>query len=176
MKRYIFIVSIVLSLILLTTGCDKSSKKVIFKDDYGFDTPKEITYKFTGNSKHFAFLTGKVYYGNNNERYLYLDNFEIIDKLKNENKIIGYSINVFFNEKSLFSNELNYLGDDDFQVILDNFKIEETGTYNEDGYGESDAFLETNQNSFKNDINVVIKYCYSDTKCQTEEFEINYVN
>lgn len=176
MKKCIFIVSLVLWSILLTTGCGKSSKNVIFKDDYGYDTPKDVTYKFTGSSEHFAFFTGKAYYGDNNERYLYIDNFEIIDKLKNKNKIIGYSINVFFNESSLITDELNYLTDGDFQSKLSNFIIEETGTYSEDGYGESDAFLQTSQNDFKNNIKVVIKYCYSDIKCQTEEFKIDYVD
>ncbi len=161
---------------LSITGCNKSGKNVVFKDDYGFNTPKEVTYKFTGSSEHFAFLTGKVYFGNNNERYLYLDNFEIISKFKNKKNITGYSINIFFNGKSLFSNELNYLNNSDFQTALNNFKIEETGIYNPNGYGESDVFLETGEKSFKDNIKIIIKYCYSKTQCQSEEFKIDYLN
>lgn len=160
--------------LILLTGCNKKVEKVDFIDDYGYDTPEEVTYKFTGVSEHFAFCTGKVYYGDNNERYIYLDNFKIINKLNKEAKIISYSINLLFDNKELFTDEQSYLEDDDFQKRLDNFKVEETGKHSIDGKGESDAFLETTKESFKGDIKAIIKYCYDDNVCKIEEFKINY--
>ena len=177
MLKKFFIMNLTLGFVLiLLTGCNKKIEKVNFIDDYGYDTPEEVTYKFTGVSEHFAFCTGKVYYGDNNERYIYIDNFKIINKLSKESKVISYSINFLFDGKELFSNEQSYLKGDNFQKRLENFEIEEAGIHSLDGTGLSDAFLETTKESFKDDIKAIIKYCYSENDCKTEEFIINYEN
>lgn len=173
LKKFLIISLTIGILLILLTGCNNKIVKVDFIDDYGYDTPEEVTYKFTGVSEHFAFCTGKVYYGNDNERYIYLDNFKIINDLYKEKEILSYSINLLFDDKELFTDEQSYLDGDDFQKRLDNFKVEETGNHSIDGKGESDAFLETTKESFKGDIKAIIKYCYDDNVCKTEEFKIN---
>ena len=173
-KKFLIIIGFAL---ILLTGCNKKIdkvEKVDFIDDYGYDTPEEVTYKFTGVSEHFAFCTGKVYYGNNNEKYIYLDNFKIINTLNKETKIISYSINLLFDNKELFTDEQSYLDGDDFQKRLDKFSVEEASNNPLDEKIAPDAFLETTKESFKDDIKVIIKYCYDDNDCKTEELKINY--
>ena len=160
--------------LILLTGCNKKEEKVGFIDDYGYATPEEVTYKFFGVSEHFAFCTGKVYYGNDNEKYLYLDNFKIINELFNEKEVSSYSINVLFDNKELFTDEQTPIARGALQSRLDNFGVEEGGIYSTDGKKETDAYCETTKESFKDDMKVIIKYCYNDNDCKTEEFKISY--
>lgn len=77
----------------LFTICDcsmNSKNKITYKEDYGYEKRDNITYKFIGESEHFAFETGKVYYGDNDERYIYLDNFKVLKKVKNEKDLDEY--------------------------------------------------------------------------------------
>lgn len=173
-KNFLTIGLAISAILILLTGCNKKEEKVGFIDDYGYATPEEVTYKFFGVSEHFAFYTGKVYYGNDNEKYLYLDNFKIINELFNEKEVSSYSINVLFDNKELFTDEQTPIARGALQSRLDNFGVEEGGIYSTDGKGETDAFCETTKESFKDDIKVIIKYCYNDNDCKTEEFKIYY--
>ena len=88
-------------------GCSMNSKnKITYKEDYGYEKRDNITYKFIGESEHFAFETGKVYYGDNDERYIYLDNFKVLKKVKNEKDLDEYKIDLRFNDNSMFSDEM----------------------------------------------------------------------
>ncbi len=127
--------------LILLTGCNKKEEKVGFIDDYGYATPEEVTYKFFGVSEHFAFCTGKVYYGNDNEKYLYLDNFKIINELFNEKEVSSYSINVLFDNKELFTDEQTPIARGALQSRLDNFGVEEGGIYSTDGKEKQMPFV-----------------------------------
>ena len=98
-KKFLTIGLAISAILILLTKKKKKEEKVGFIDDYGYATPEEVSYKFFGVSEHFAFCTGKVYYGNDNEKYLYLDNFKIINELFNEKEVSSYSINVLFDNK-----------------------------------------------------------------------------
>ena len=72
--------------ILMLNGCSNvSNENVEFKNDYGYSHDDNYTYRFTGSSEHFAFETGKVYYGENNKKSLLIKNFKLVNKLKNYN-------------------------------------------------------------------------------------------
>lgn len=174
MKKIYALVLVIL--VCFTAGCSSNSNvSVEYKEDNGYFIKDNITYRFTGYSSHFAFETGKVYYGNGNQRYILIKNFKITKKIKNQNNINKYAISLAFNNKELFSDNLKKLGDTDLNLELANEIIEEDGMYNSSGYGESDAFLETTKDDFKNAIKMKIKYCYKNGKCETEIFDFKYV-
>ena len=174
MKKFFMILVVFLSISTLC-GCeDQQVKTIEFKDDHGYDTNNNVTYRFTGVSDHFAFETGKVYYGEDNQLYLLIKNFKIIKKLDKQENIDKYSLNLYFNDKSMFSGEMKELGNKDFNDEINNILIEESAVKREDGYGESDAFIETSKSTFKKAIKMEMEYCYKNDKCETENFEFNY--
>ena len=64
--------------------------------------------------------------------------------------------------------------------IAQNIVIEENGKLGEidqngDIIGESDSFLETTKENFKNSIKLEIKYCQN-SKCNTEKLQLTYVD
>lgn len=174
MKKNLFIL-IAFACLVIVSGCSNDTNNVEFKDENGYFIKNDITYKFTGVSEHFSFETGKVYYGENNERYLFIKNFKIINKIKNQKNIDSYFINLYFNNKPLFGGDMNQLENNNFSEKLNQEVIEEDGISYPDGYGESDAFLETTKSNFKKAVKMEIKYCYKDNKCETEIFDFNYV-
>ncbi len=174
MKK-LFLFFIICSLFVIT-GCNNESMVIIeYKEDYGDINQEEITYKFTGLSEHFAFETGKVYYGNNNERYYLFKNFRIIKKIDKIDDITSYKIDLKFNGKSMFTDEMEIISDKNFNDIINNIEFEENGRYSTDGYGESDAFVVTTKDNFKDYVNLEIKYCYIDGECIVEPLEFSYV-
>lgn len=172
MKKIFIVIFSIFILLTFFTGCNLNKNKVEFKDDFGYNTPSVVTYKFIGKSKHFAFHTGKAYYANDNYQYLYINNFEKINTIKDEKNIISYKIYVLFNNKSLTSDEMNELNGDKLDDKIKNFEVEESGIA---GNAESDAFLETSKYNFKKYIKVKIKYCFKNNKCEEEPLNISYI-
>lgn len=165
-------------MISVVVGCENKivEDNITFKDDYGYYQENNVTYRFTGSSEHFAFETGKVYYGENNERYILLKNFKILDNLKNINSINTYSINLSFNDIPLLTKDMIDLNQKTLLDSLKNYSLEEYGVYNASGHGESDAFTRTQKEQFKESIKLEIKYCYENNNCKEEEFKLNYVD
>lgn len=161
--------------ILMLNGCSNvSNENVEFKNDYGYSHDDNYTYRFTGSSEHFAFETGKVYYGENNKKSLLIKNFKLVNKLKNYNDVSSYSINLKFKNISLLTNEMTPLKKSNLSHELEKYFIEE----NFDGgeLYESDAFLQSTANTFKKDMKIEIKYCYNNGICKTENLDINYID
>ena len=84
-----------------------SKNKITYKEDYGYEKRDNVTYKFIGESEHFAFETGKVYYGDNDERYIYLDNFKVLKKVKNEKDLDKIPKNILNNIKVIAAEEIS---------------------------------------------------------------------
>ena len=172
--KHLNIILVFIAIIILT-GCNNENINNIveYNDDYGVDTTQyNYTYKFIGVSKHFGFETGKVYYGDNNERYLYINNFKVLEEVKN---IKSYSFLLSFNGESMISEYQQELDNERIEEALQNLLFEETGTHNPDGYGEIDAFTKTKREEFKKEVTVGIKYCLKNNKCETEYFDIQYM-
>ena len=91
MRKKIFLIGSLL-LIVLSVGCSKNDIKIEYKDDIEHQFSNNYTYKFVGESEHFYFQTGKVYY-NNNEREILISNFNF---KKSMNKNITYLVNLYF--------------------------------------------------------------------------------
>ena len=173
-KKYLCMIALSL-IIMIATGCsNKTIKTVEYKEDVGFENPSELSYTFTGQSDNIAFETGKVLYGKNDERYILIKNFKLISKIKNIEDIEKYSIELSFNGTSIIDDNMEYLVGENFEEKLESLVIEETGYYNESGYGEIDAFLNSKKSDFKKNTKLQITYCFSNKKCETEILKFNY--
>ncbi len=75
----------------------------------------------------------------------------------------------------MFTDEMEIISDKNFNDIINNIEFEENGRYSTDGYGESDAFVVTTKDNFKDYVNLEIKYCYIDGECIVEPLEFSYV-
>lgn len=62
MKKKIILISTLL-LPFLLFGCSNDNLDVVYKEDTKHGYSSNYTYKFVGESEHFYFETGKVYYG-----------------------------------------------------------------------------------------------------------------
>ena len=171
MKRVILSL-ILLSNLFIITACNNSNN-ITFKEDLKHQLNSNYTYKFVGESEHFYFETGKVYY-NDNERELLISNFHVKGDISKNSK---FSLNLYFNDDLLYGNvsELNLLSRQDFEntVISEHGYL---GEKNESGNitGESDSFFETPKEKFKTNIKLEVKYCIKD-KCETETLKLKYI-
>lgn len=161
-------------IVLFITGCSNKQYDVSYVDDSEHSLSNNYTYKFVGESEHFYLKTGKVYY-NGNDRELLISNFKVKDNVKNGST---YKINLYFNNKLLYgdvdgTDKLDKKAFEDI-VIAEQGKLGERDK-NGDVIGESDSFLETTENTFKNSIELKADYCISN-KCETETFKITYVD
>lgn len=175
MKRYMkkilfyFLIMICLSTI---TGCSNYSEMEIpYKDDHINEPSTNYTYRFVGQSEHFYFQTGKVYY-DGKYRALLISNLKVKDNVKSN---ATFSIDLYFNDKSLFVADRN-LTKNAFEDTI----IAESGELGErdisgNVIGESDSFLETTKENFKSSIKLEAKYCINN-KCKTEPFDIEYLD
>lgn len=172
MKQKIILISTLL-LTFLLFGCSNDNLDVVYKEDTEHEYSSNYTYKFVGESEHFYFETGKVYYGEN-ERELLISNFNLKHSMDKNTK---YLVNLYFNDRLLYGNE--YGTADLIEKEYKNIVIGESGTLGEkdengDIIGESDSFLETTQDIFKDSIRLEVKYCKNDD-CKIETLKIKYV-
>ena len=170
MKKILLLVSFCL---FFATACSNNNNSIIYKDDHEHEYSNNYTYKFIGESEHFYFQTGKVYY-NNNERELLISNFNF---KKSMNKNTTYSVNLYFNNRLLYGNE--YGKADMNQKEYKDVVIGENGLLGEKDkngniIGESDSFLETTKETFKESIKLEIIYCQN-KKCNTEKMKLIYI-
>lgn len=156
--------------IFLLTSCSILNKttKITYKEDTKNQITKNYTYKFTGQSNYFYFETGKVYY-NDKEREIIISNFKIQNDLDKKYKI---SLYVYFNDVSFYAFE--NLTHKEFKKTI----IKEQGTISEKDennniIGDTDPFLETTKDTFKDSIKIEIKYCLKN-KCETEKLNLTY--
>lgn len=162
----------ILGIAMLLSGCSNKNINIYYMEDPIHQISNDYTYKFIGESKHFYFQTGKVYY-NGDYKELLITNFKMKDKFDENTK---YNINLYFNDKLLYgeTSDNATLSKNEFENII----IAEYGKTekNENGtiIGESDSFLETSENSFKDDIKLEVKYCKK-SKCKKEVFDIDYI-
>lgn len=159
---------------LFFTACDNSDNiDLNYKEDFEHTINNNYTYKFIGESEHFYFQTGKVYY-NGNERELLISNFKLKKKMDSDTT---YSVNLYFNEKLLYGTPDKTSG---FPMeYFENVVIGEHGylgdkDQNGNIIGESDSFLETTKDTFKESIKLEITYCLKD-KCSTETLDLKYI-
>ena len=174
MKKLILLSLLMVSIII--TGCTNSNSDVDvnYKEDLEHQISSNYTYKFIGESEHFYFETGKVYY-NNTERELLISNFKVKNNVDQDAK---FSINLYFNNKILYGNEYNS------NDLITKEEVEKTiigehgylGNYDQNGniIGESDSFLETTKENFKDSIRLDIRYCIKN-KCETETLKLEYI-
>lgn len=176
MKKSIVLLLIVCLFII--TGCNSKDNymEIAYKDDHIHEPSTNYTYRFVGQSDHFYFQTGKVYY-EDNYRSLIISNFNVKE---NMDKNTTYTVNVYFSGKLFYGN--SYEKDNKGDFSLKEYKdlvISESGFLGEkdengDVIGESDSFLETTKETFKNRILVEVKYC-TDNECKTEKLKLEYV-
>ena len=159
-------------IILILSGCSNKNVDIYYMEDPTHQISNDYTYKFLGESEHFYFQTGKVYY-NDDYKELLITNFKMKDAFNEDTK---YSINLYFNNKLLYGDisDNATLSKSEFENII----ISESGNVdkNENGtiIGESDSFLETSEETFKDDIKLEVEYCKK-SKCKKEVFDIDYI-
>lgn len=172
LKKY-YLVFIIFSC-LFVIGCGKKVMNLQYEPSQEHDIfPNKQTFLFTGESEHAYFTTGKAYYGKD-ELGLLITNFHIKDNIKEGALFTG--VNVYFNN-------LMFAGDvtEDAIATLNDLSGISVGVfggypeYDEDGeiIGESDSFIETSKEEFKDALKITIKYCYK-KRCQLEQFDITY--
>lgn len=159
--------------ILIITGCSSKEYNINYIEDEEHSISDNYTYRFIGESEHFYLQTGKVYYDGKN-RELLLSNFKVKDNTKAN---ATYKINLYFNDKLLYGDIFgtDSLSKSSFEDIV----IAEQGILekNENGknIGESDSFLETTEDTFKDSIKLEASYCIKN-KCTKETFKIKYID
>ena len=172
MKKLLFLSFVLVSLFI--TGCSNKQYDISYVEDNEHSLSNNYTYKFVGESEHFYFKTGKVYY-DGNARELLISNFKVKDNVKDDST---YKINLYFNNKLLYGDVdgTDELTKNEFEdiVIAEHGKLGERDK-NGDVIGESDSFLETTEDTFKDSIKLQADYCIND-KCETETFKITYVD
>ena len=172
MKPKITLIGFLLLQFLLIS-CSNDSIDVVYREDLEHEYSSNYTYKFVGESEHFYFETGKVYY-QESERELLISNFNLKYSMDNS---IKYLVNLYFNDRLLYGDE--YGNADLTEKEYRNTVIGESGILgkkdkNGDIIGESDSFLETTQDTFKDSIRLEVKFC-KDNNCEIETFKIKYV-
>lgn len=173
LKKRIFILFVVV--LTLLTGCNNDYwlGEIPFKEDQEHQPTVYYTYRFTGESKHFYFQTGKVYY-NDNYRSLIISNFKVKENVSDDS---SYNLILYFNDDVLYnssSNNMN-ISKPGFEniVITDNAYVymDDKGNI----VGEADSFTKATKETFKDSIKLIAKYCKKG-KCETEEFKITYLD
>jgi len=173
MKKYLFIFTIIISSLFII-GCGNEKMNLQYEPSPEHDVfPNKQTFLFTGESEHAYFTTGKVYYGDD-ELGLLITNFKIKDNVKEGTTFT--STNVYFNDR-MFAGDVTNDAIADL-TDLSGIVIGEFGgypEYNDKGeiIGESDSFIETPKENFKDTLKITIKYCYKG-KCKLEAFDITY--
>jgi len=167
-------ISFTIFVFLLVTACNQSSNSNIqFIEDSKHNVMGHYTYKFVGESSHFYFQTGKVYYGNK-ERSFLISNFKAKDNVEEDST---FAVNLYFDCKLLYGGIRNLVQkkEDTFPQMI----IAESGKDNEvdehgEIIGEFDSFFETAKEEFKTSIRMEAEYCIQD-QCTTEIFKIKYL-
>lgn len=177
MKKIRFPLSILL-VVFFISGCNSYSE-IQFKEDPEHEIMNNTTYRFIGESDHFYFQTGKVYY-DGNERFLLISNFGKKGKIKNAN----YNIDLYFNDH-LFYEDLHLSEEEYINTVISEHGFLGEKDLNGDIIGESDAFLETTKDTFKESIKLEVTYCLYQVctnedcvthDCKTEPLTIYYAD
>lgn len=169
------IIVLFVAVLMFLTGCNNDYwlGEIPFKEDQEHEPTVYYTYRFTGESEHFYFQTGKVYY-NNDYRSLIISNFKVKENISDDS---SYDLSLYFNDDVLYSSASSNsnLSKSGFEniVITDNGYV-----YTDDNgniIGEADSFIKTTKDTFKDSIKLMVNYCVKD-KCEEEIFKINYLD
>lgn len=171
------IILVLLFCLFFMSGCSKNDEikemEIHFIEDREHEMITDYTYKFIGESEHFYFQTGKVYY-NGNERSLLISNFNIKKPMKSTNL---YSVEVSFDGKGYFGrfgSEPTLTKKEYMDTVIGEYGTLGERDENGDIKGESDSFVETTKENFKDSIKVEVEYC-SNNECQKEELKIKII-
>ena len=143
----------------------------------------DIHQNFKGESEHFAFKTGKAeFYGStkeleidgkmtNVERNLIIKDFIQKKEINNLDKV---TIILSFNNKIQYTDEYNASSNTDvkYSEYLKNIEITKYGIPNTTVVGEKEPFLATDRYKFMLNIQMTIRYCTTDNKCEEENLII----
>lgn len=164
----LFLLLIGFTIICIISYLELENRKITFIYEPIFGGV-EITYKFTGRSKHFALATGEAYYNDEDiwdKRALLIKNFKL---LKEINNLKSYKVIGRFFEVSIFNSGTHYQNEEDIKEFLKNVEI---------GYGGNrpDPFLQSKEYEFKDNIHIIIEYCLNNDVCYEEELKFTYID
>lgn len=175
MKKTIIYFLLLITVITIT-GCQKEDNnlKVNYQDYSDEVIGNDFTYRFVGQSEHFYFETGKVYFGEGSRQFI-ITNLKVKDNIEHNT---NYSLNIYFNDNLLVGDDYQFGGLT--KEKFENQKLSESGKEpkkdeNGNSIGESDAFFETSKEDFKDALKVVGYYCVKD-KCENESFKVTYLD
>lgn len=169
-KYILIIIFIVIMIIYLLFNCiAKNNEEDLIKPNI-----EHPTYKFEGQSEHFKFDTGKVYFTNEYSQIL-INGFLQTKKI---NKLKSEKVTVLFDDKpwSSLGNSKNL---NKLKKYITEFQFYEAGILCENDSGidcEKTAFNLANKDNFEAIITVFIEYCTTDNICSKEQFKINYID
>ena len=175
MKKIIICLFLLITMITIT-GCQKEDNnlKIDYQDYSDAVIGNEYTYRFVGQSEHFYFETGKVYFGEESRQFI-ITNLKVKDNVERDT---NYSLNIYFNDNLLVGDDYHFGGQT--KEKFEKQQLSESGKEpqrDEKGnfIGESDAFFETTKEEFKDSLKVVGYYCVKDD-CEKEIFKITYLD
>ena len=167
MKKFLYVIII----LLFVSGCGKNNIKISYVEDVEHQKTNNYTFKFVGESEHFYFQTGKVYF-NGDYKKLLISNFKVKDNVKETSL---YKLNLYFDNEKLLVDDIERSKNSFENIVIAEYgnavKRDENGTI----YGESDSFLKTTKEDFKKSMKLVGVYCYN-SSCIEEKFNIKYID
>lgn len=165
----VIIISIILAIITVIQYKEKIVEEEL--DEFG-----KSTYTFVGDSEHFSFNTGKVFFKSEEYESIYnkkilISDFEqtsIIDGL------ISESIKVSFGNK-VWKTSVKKIGLNKINQIIDDYYFYEEELNKQVGKKKQASNLDIiNKENFKSALKVEIEYCTIEDECETEVFAIDY--
>lgn len=163
---FIIIISVIYALLNSFDNDDKNDLLTPYIEN--------ATYTFSGDSEHFKFDTGKVYFSNDYSQILITDFSQTkeIKKLKNE------KVTILFDGKEWSSLDNSY-NLNKLKEYITEFQFYEGGKLcgSDSNFDcEKTAFDIANKENFKDILKVIIEYCTNDNVCLKEQFKINFDN
>lgn len=145
----------------------------------------ETTFEFTGDSNHYAFNTGKVFFNENafESKYnkkIVISDFEQIAYIEG---LTSEKLTIYFDNKvwKKVSRKMNKKKKNTDEVITNEDIIAEYSFEEEDlrdkenNKKKNDSpFLNVTKYSFVEDLRIEMEYCTKEEGCITEVFKINY--
>lgn len=179
MKKYlkgiislIVLLIIIVALSIITIYQYHESKK---EPDLGEFGP--VTFEFMGDSNHYNFSTGKVFFYSGEDGYhidkkILISDFEqtnMIEGITKEKLTISFAGNVW--KKTTRKIGLNNL----YEPIKEYKYFEENKlNYNKNKKNETTAFDLATKDTFKKIMHIEIEYCTALEGCETEVFQLSF--
>lgn len=158
-------ITILLGSIIMITSYQWLKSRVENPKNNQLEIPNP-TYQFIGQSKHFEFSTGKVYYGPYSSELVITD-FRQTKSISNLQKI---SVTILFND-IIWEKRTNESSKSK-KFMNDLLFYESTPIHQE--FGVSNSFRSTKEETFKKSIVVRIDYCTKNGSCKRETMHLSY--